>query len=98
MYVVRLNKKYSGQIHFSVRPIRPSYFEFAIMRLRSVFLVRRTVLELWGSKLPNFHVFTYFPVGLQNAENIPSGDQLTAQGYIAEWLRLFHVVMEGPKR
>jgi len=60
------------------------------------FSVRRTVAELRGFKVAQFSDFglfspykirkTYFPV-----------TSLQPRGYIAEWFRFFHVVVEGPK-
>ena len=59
--------------------------------LKSVnFSVRCTAAELWGVKVTKFSDFglfkTYLPV-----------TSLQPRGYIAEWLRFFRVVVEGPK-
>jgi len=44
------------------------------------FSVRRTI-----AKLPNFRILDYFP---------PYKTSLQPMGYVAEWLRFFHVVVE----
>ena len=64
----------------------------------STFLYDVRLRSYRASKLPNFWIFpnfVYFPH--TKRRNVPSGDQPTAQGYIAEWLRFLHVVVEGPK-
>ena len=51
------------------------------------FFVRRTVAELHSVKLPNFGILAYFPI--QNAKNVPSSDQLTAQGLHCRMIPVF---------
>jgi len=46
-----------------------------------------------ASKLPNFRILAYFP----HTKPLKRTFEWPAQGYIAEWLRFFHVVVKGPK-
>jgi len=71
----------------------PRAREFAI----SVnFSVRRTVAELRGFKVAQFSDFGRFSPHKTRKTYLPM-KSLQPMGYIAEWLRFFHVVVEGPK-
>jgi len=60
------------------------------------FFVRRTVAELRGLKVAQF--LDFGPFSPYKTPKVHSGDKpIQPRGYIAEWFRLFHVIVEGPK-
>jgi len=62
---------------------------------RSVnFYVRRTVAELRGVKVVQFSEFGLFSLYKTTKTYLPV-TSLQPRGYIAEWFRFFHVVVEG---
>jgi len=64
---------------------------------RSVnFSVRRTVVELWGVEVAQFSDFGLFSP-YKTPKTYLLVTSLEPRGYIAEWLRFFRVVVEGPK-
>jgi len=65
-------------------------------RLHNVF-ARRTVTELQGVKIEKFSDFGLFSPYKTPKTYLPV-TSLQPRGYIGEWLRFFHVVVEGPKR
>ena len=71
----------------------PRAREFAI----SVnFSVGHTLAELWGFKVAQFSDFGLFPPYKTRKTYLPV-TSLQPRGYIAEWFRFFHVIVEGPK-
>jgi len=63
---------------------------------RSIFLYDVRLRSYGASKLPNFRIFAYFPHTKRLKTYLPV-TSLQPRGYIAEWFRFFHVVVEGPK-
>jgi len=56
----------------------------------------RTVAELWGVKFAQFSDFGLFSPYKTPNTYLPV-TSLQPRGYIAEWLRFFHVIVEGRK-
>jgi len=62
---------------------------------RSVNFLCETLLRRYGaSKLPIFRILAYFP---HTKRLTKRGLYRLPSGYIAEWLRFFHVIVEGSK-
>ena len=61
----------------------------------STFLYDVRLRSYGASKLPNFWILALFPhtKRLKSTFRWPA---YTAQGYITEWFRFFHVIVEGP--
>jgi len=65
---------------------------------RSVnFSLQRTIAELWGVKIAHFSHFGLFAPYTKPVKRTFRWPAIQPRGYIAEWLRFFFVVVEGPK-
>jgi len=62
---------------------------------RSPFLYDVRLRSYGASKLPNYRFWPIFPY--KSPKTYLPVTSLQPRGYIAEWLRFFHVVVEGPK-
>jgi len=58
------------------------------------FSLWRTVVELWGIKVAQFSDFGLFSIYKTPKTYLPV-TTLQPRGYITEWFRFFHVVVEG---